>query len=397
VAKIVELKDPSAESPAPTTTTTTVAVIEPRVETRADDQETSVAIETTATTEQNETSIVDSSGRKRKAFSPNNQSASTFASLQAVDAVKSDQQQQGQQQVAVASGATTDFSTVVDSASASKIARLVAANNTTLPQQQQQQQVQQAQLLSLGAQQLGPAGLTANNQILLRLPTHHQQQQQHALLQQQQILRGQQQLQQLQATRVLQQQQAAAAAQQQQQPTLVLNTAVAAAKQLASATNNQQQQQQAQQQQTAEVRTVAVTSSTTSSHSTINSAGRPTTMSSLQQKDTTYTKIFVGGLPYHTTDSSLREYFTHFGEIEEAVVITDRQTGKSRGYGFVTMADKSGADRACKDPNPVIDGRKANVNLAYIGAKPRVMQTTAGLGIRLNPQYLSTANQYRLV
>ncbi|KTF77312.1 hypothetical protein cypCar_00044306 [Cyprinus carpio] len=52
------------------------------------------------------------------------------------------------------------------------------------------------------------------------------------------------------------------------------------------------------------------------------------------QKDTTYTKIFVGGLPYHTTDSSLRKYFEVFGEIEEAVVITDRQTGKSRGYGF---------------------------------------------------------------
>lgn len=56
------------------------------------------------------------------------------------------------------------------------------------------------------------------------------------------------------------------------------------------------------------------------------------------QKDTTYTKIFVGGLPYHTTDSSLRKYFEVFGDIEEAVVITDRQTGKSRGYGFVSAA-----------------------------------------------------------
>ncbi|EMP40381.1 RNA-binding protein 24-A [Chelonia mydas] len=92
------------------------------------------------------------------------------------------------------------------------------------------------------------------------------------------------------------------------------------------------------------------------------------------QKDTTYTKIFVGGLPYHTTDSSLRKYFEVFGEIEEAVVITDRQTGKSRGYGFVTMADRAAAERACKDPNPIIDGRKANVNLAYLGAKPRIMQ-----------------------
>ena len=88
-------------------------------------------------------------------------------------------------------------------------------------------------------------------------------------------------------------------------------------------------------------------------------------------KDTTYTKIFVGGLPYHTTDKSLRKFFETFGEIEEAVVITDRQTGKSRGYGFVTMADREAADRAVKDANPIIDGRKANVNLAYLGAKPR--------------------------
>lgn len=56
----------------------------------------------------------------------------------------------------------------------------------------------------------------------------------------------------------------------------------------------------------------------------------------VQNKDTTFTKLFVGGLPYHTTDKSLRDHFSVFGEIEEAVVITDRQTGKSRGYGFVS-------------------------------------------------------------
>ncbi|NP_001315070.1 RNA-binding protein 24b [Danio rerio] len=107
------------------------------------------------------------------------------------------------------------------------------------------------------------------------------------------------------------------------------------------------------------------------------------------QKDTTYTKIFVGGLPYHTTDSSLRKYFEVFGEIEEAVVITDRQTGKSRGYGFVTMADRSAAERACKDPNPIIDGRKANVNLAYLGAKPRILQPGFSFGVpQIHPTFL---------
>ena len=60
-------------------------------------------------------------------------------------------------------------------------------------------------------------------------------------------------------------------------------------------------------------------------------------LQSLQQKDTTWTKLFVGGLPYHTTDKSLREHFEVYGEIEEAVVITDRSTGKSRGYGFVSF------------------------------------------------------------
>ncbi|KAB1261415.1 RNA-binding protein 24 [Camelus dromedarius] len=111
------------------------------------------------------------------------------------------------------------------------------------------------------------------------------------------------------------------------------------------------------------------------------------------QKDTTYTKIFVGGLPYHTTDASLRKYFEVFGEIEEAVVITDRQTGKSRAMislcvclcvcvAKVTMADRAAAERACKDPNPIIDGRKANVNLAYLGAKPRIMQPGFAFGVQ---------------
>jgi len=96
-----------------------------------------------------------------------------------------------------------------------------------------------------------------------------------------------------------------------------------------------------------------------------------TTIQPVQQKDTTWTKLFVGGLPYHTTDKSLREHFEVYGDIEEAVVITDRSTGKSRGYGFVIMSTKEAAERACKEPNPIIDGRKANVNLAILGAKPR--------------------------
>ncbi|EEB18132.1 rrm-containing protein seb-4, putative [Pediculus humanus corporis] len=68
----------------------------------------------------------------------------------------------------------------------------------------------------------------------------------------------------------------------------------------------------------------------------LNSAAN--TPGGIQQKDTTWTKLFVGGLPYHTTDKSLREHFSVYGDIEEAVVITDRQTSKSRGYGFLRLS-----------------------------------------------------------
>jgi len=55
----------------------------------------------------------------------------------------------------------------------------------------------------------------------------------------------------------------------------------------------------------------------------------------------------------------------------------------------VTMVDRSAAERICKDPNPIIDGRKANVNLAYLGAKPRI-QATELLGTNLISEKLST-------
>nr|XP_035139662.1 RNA-binding protein 38-like [Callithrix jacchus] len=100
------------------------------------------------------------------------------------------------------------------------------------------------------------------------------------------------------------------------------------------------------------------------------------------QKNTKFTKIFVGSLRYRTTDASLRKYFEDFGDIEEAVVITDPETGRSRRYGFVTMATRAAAQRACEDPHPVIDGRKTNVNLAYLGAKRRSLPTGFATRVR---------------
>lgn len=83
--------------------------------------------------------------------------------------------------------------------------------------------------------------------------------------------------------------------------------------------------------------------------------------------DTTYTKVFIGGLAWETQSDTLRRYFDRFGDIIEAVVISDKNTGRSKGYGFVTFRDPEGASRACIDPNPVIDGRRANCNLASLG------------------------------
>ncbi|XP_021717783.1 RNA-binding protein 38 isoform X2 [Chenopodium quinoa] len=91
---------------------------------------------------------------------------------------------------------------------------------------------------------------------------------------------------------------------------------------------------------------------------------------SSQFGDTTYTKVFVGGLAWETQSETMRRYFEHFGEILEAVVITDKNTGRSKGYGFVTFRDPESARRACADPTPIIDGRRANCNLASLG-RPR--------------------------
>ncbi|XAR61505.1 hypothetical protein NMG60_11015947 [Bertholletia excelsa] len=86
--------------------------------------------------------------------------------------------------------------------------------------------------------------------------------------------------------------------------------------------------------------------------------------------DTTFTKVFVGGLAWETQSDTMRRYFEQFGEILEAVVITDKNTGRSKGYGFVTFRNPESASRACADPTPVIDGRRANCNLASLG-RPR--------------------------
>jgi cold-inducible RNA-binding protein len=76
-------------------------------------------------------------------------------------------------------------------------------------------------------------------------------------------------------------------------------------------------------------------------------------------------KLFVGSLSWDTTDQGLQEAFAQFGEITEAKVITDRDSGRSRGFGFVTFSDDEAADKAIAAMNGFeLDGRPIRVDVA---------------------------------
>jgi hypothetical protein len=76
-------------------------------------------------------------------------------------------------------------------------------------------------------------------------------------------------------------------------------------------------------------------------------------------------KLFVGGLSWDTTSEALNAAFARFGTIEEAMVISDRLTGRSRGFGFVTFATPAEAAQAVKEMNGAdLDGRSLKVNNA---------------------------------
>ncbi|KXS09901.1 hypothetical protein M427DRAFT_63262 [Gonapodya prolifera JEL478] len=77
------------------------------------------------------------------------------------------------------------------------------------------------------------------------------------------------------------------------------------------------------------------------------------------------TKVFVGNLSWSTTDDSLRDKFAEFGNVEEAYVMKERETGRSRGFGFVTFSNNDEATAAIDGANEKdLDGRNIRVNLA---------------------------------
>lgn len=81
-------------------------------------------------------------------------------------------------------------------------------------------------------------------------------------------------------------------------------------------------------------------------------------------------KVFIGGLSWNTDNEGLRQAFEQFGDIQDARVITDRETGRSRGFGFVTFGNEDAAQEAiARMDGTELDGRNIKVNVAE--DKPR--------------------------
>lgn len=87
--------------------------------------------------------------------------------------------------------------------------------------------------------------------------------------------------------------------------------------------------------------------------------------------------IYVGNLPHATSEEELREAFEEFGTVEKAAIIKDRDTGRSRGFGFVEMPDRDEAEAAIENMNGAeLGGRTLTVN----EARPREDRPRGGGG-----------------
>ena len=92
-------------------------------------------------------------------------------------------------------------------------------------------------------------------------------------------------------------------------------------------------------------------------------------------------KLFIGGLSFSTSSDRLRETFAQAGEVASAAVIMDRDTGRSRGFGFVEMVTSEGADQAiAKFHGKEVDGRQLRVERASEGGRSGSASGRGGFG-----------------
>ncbi|KAJ4967033.1 hypothetical protein NE237_018882 [Protea cynaroides] len=110
---------------------------------------------------------------------------------------------------------------------------------------------------------------------------------------------------------------------------------------------------------------------------------------STADRDISHRKIFVHGLAWDTTSESLTAAFKTYGEIEDLKVVTDRVTGKAKGYGFVIFKTRAGAKKALKQPQKKINNRVTSCQLASIGPIPAVQNQQDTTGRKI---YVSNVN-----
>ncbi|MBP9722551.1 MAG: RNA-binding protein [Gammaproteobacteria bacterium] len=75
-------------------------------------------------------------------------------------------------------------------------------------------------------------------------------------------------------------------------------------------------------------------------------------------------KLFVGNLPFKISSNDLQDIFEEYGEVEDLVIISDRETGRSKGFGFVTFTSQENAKKALALDGKEIQGRQIRVNIA---------------------------------
>ncbi len=87
-------------------------------------------------------------------------------------------------------------------------------------------------------------------------------------------------------------------------------------------------------------------------------------------------KMYVGNLSFQTTETDLSDLFAQAGDVESVRIITDRDTGRSRGFGFVEMSEENAAKAIAQFNGTQLDGRELTVN----EAKPQVKRDGGGGG-----------------
>jgi|TARA_B100001079_G_scaffold269246_1_gene281118 RNA recognition motif-containing protein len=101
--------------------------------------------------------------------------------------------------------------------------------------------------------------------------------------------------------------------------------------------------------------------------------------------------IYVGNLPYNVTEDDLRALFAEFGDVSSAKLIIDRDTGQSKGFGFVEMSDEGAGQKAIDDVNGrEVSGRSLKVNQA----RPREERPRGGGGGGGGRGYGGGGNRY---